>query len=100
MDFYFTDRMFQLKEIVSTNNETEVVMADEEDKLSVENGNRTLTGTLYFRPNQTKSVKDFANVGNYILFHDTNGKDIWMTIVETIHNPNPVLICSWRKMLE
>ncbi|MFM2490807.1 hypothetical protein ABW365_26035 [Enterococcus avium] len=68
MDFYFTDRMFQLKEIVSTNNETEVVMADEEDKLSVENGNRTLTGTLYFRPNQTKSVKDFANVGNYILF--------------------------------
>lgn len=87
MDFYFADRQFQLKEIVSSDNSTEVVIADEEDKLSVENGNRTLTGTLYFSPSQTKSIKEFAKIGNYILFHDMNSKDIWMTIVETIHNP-------------
>ncbi len=87
MDFYFTNRQFELQEIVSTTTSTEIVMADEEDKLSIENGSRTLTGTLYFTKEQSAQVKMCAAIGNYILYHDKNNKDVWMTIVEIEHNP-------------
>ncbi|WP_407856369.1 phage tail spike protein [Enterococcus hailinensis] len=87
MDFYFTNRQFGLQEIVSTTTSTEIVMADEEDKLSIENGSRTLTGTLYFTKEQSAQVKMCAAIGNYILYHDKNSKDVWMTIVEIEHNP-------------
>lgn len=87
MDFYFTNRQFELQEIVSTNNSTAIVMAGEEDKLSIENGSRTLTGTLYFTNKQSAQVKMCAAIGNYILYHDKNNKDVWMTIVEIEHNP-------------
>ncbi|WP_407856948.1 phage tail spike protein [Enterococcus hailinensis] len=87
MDFYFTDRQFELQEIVSTNTSTAIVMAGEEDKLSIENGSRTLTGTLYFTNKQSAQVKVAAAIGNYILYHDKNEKDVWMTIVEIEHNP-------------
>lgn len=88
MDFYFTNRQFELLEIISTSNATEIVLADEEDKLSVENGNRTLTGTIYFDKEQSKQVKECAELGNYILFHDSKmKKDVWMTIVEKDHRP-------------
>lgn len=87
MDFYFTNRQFELQEIVSTNTSTAIVMAGEEDKLSIENGSRTLTGTLYFTNKQSTQVKVAAAIGNYILYHDKNNKDVWMTIVEIEHNP-------------
>lgn len=87
MDFYFTNRQFELQEIISTTTSTEIVMADEEDKLSIENGSRTLTGTLYFTNKQSAQVKVCAAIGNYILYHDKNNKDVWMTIVEIEHNP-------------
>lgn len=87
MDFYFTDRHFGLLEIISTSTSTELVLANEEDKLSIENGNRTLSGTLYFDQKQSKRVKECSAVGNYILYHDQNNKDVWMTIVEIEHNP-------------
>lgn len=85
MDFYFTDRHFKLQEIIS--DETEIAISNEEDKLSVENGSRTLTGTLYFTKEQSAQVKVCAAIGNYILYHDKNNKDVWMTIVEIEHNP-------------
>ena len=87
LDFYFTNRQFELQEIISTTTSTEIVMADEEDKLSIENGSRTLTGTLYFTNKQSTQVKVAAAIGNYILYHDKNEKDVWMTIVEIEHNP-------------
>lgn len=87
MDFYFTDRHFGLLEIISTSTSTDLVLANEEDKLSIENGNRTLSGTLYFDQKQSKRVKECGAVGNYILYHDQNNKDVWMTIVEIEHNP-------------
>lgn len=87
MDFYFTNRQFELQEIISTNTSTAIVMAGEEDKLSIENGSRTLTGTLYFTNKQSAQVKVCAAIGNYILYHDKNNKDVWMTIVEIEHNP-------------
>lgn len=87
MDFYFTDRHFGLLEIISTTASTDLVLANEEDKLSIENGNRTLTGTLYFNQDQSAQVKKCATIGNYILYHDLNNKDVWMTIVEIEHNP-------------
>ncbi|MDT2759264.1 phage tail spike protein [Enterococcus xiangfangensis] len=87
MDFYFTNRQFELQEIISTTTSTDIVMADEEDKLSIENGSRTLTGTLYFTNKQSAQVKVCAAIGNYILYHDKNNKDVWMTIVEIEHNP-------------
>lgn len=87
LDFYFTNRQFELQEIVSTTTSTEIVMSDEEDKLSIENGSRTLTGTLYFTNKQSAQVKVCAAIGNYILYHDKNNKDVWMTIVEIEHNP-------------
>ncbi|BBM18325.1 hypothetical protein G15_1990 [Enterococcus avium] len=87
MDFYFTNRQFELQEIISTTNATEIVLANEEDKVSIENGSRTLTGTLYFTKDQSFRVKTCAAIGNYILYHDKNGKDVWMTLVEIVHNP-------------
>lgn len=88
MDFYFTNRQFELLEIISTSNSTEIVLADEEDKLSVENGNRTLKGTIYFDNEQSKQVKECGELGNYILYHDPKKKkDVWMTIVEKDHRP-------------
>lgn len=88
LDFYFTNRQFELLEIISTSNDTEIVLADEEDKLSVENGNRTLKGTIYFDKEQSKRVKECGELGNYILFHDSKmKKDVWMTIVEKNHRP-------------
>lgn len=87
LDFYFTDRSFNLLEIVSTESTTRITMTDEKDTLSVENGNRTLTGTLNFQKVHSVYTKEFSKPGNYILFHDLNNKDVWMTIVEVQHDP-------------
>lgn len=87
MDFYFTDRSFNLLEIISTDGSTSIELANEEDKVSIENGNRTLSGTLYFDKKNSVHTKEVGAVGNYILYHDKNQKDVWMTIVEMEHNP-------------
>lgn len=72
---------------MSTENTTRITLTDEKDTLSIENGNRTLTGTLNFSKVHSVYTKEFSKPGNYVLFHDLNNKDVWMTIVEVEHDP-------------
>ncbi|WP_287786039.1 phage tail spike protein [Megamonas sp.] len=87
MDFYFTNRQYEVEEIVSTNGGTTFEITDEEDQLDLETGARILQGTINFSPDQSIRVKDFAGLGKYILYKDLHNEDIWMTIVEIEHDP-------------
>lgn len=86
MDFYFTNRSFNLCEIISTGGTT-LEITDEQDVLSIDNGNRTLSGTIYFSKDKSQRIRNAAAIGNYVLYHDLSENDIWMTIVETEHDP-------------
>lgn len=87
MDFYFTDRKFNLLGIASTSGDNPFIFTDEEDKSAIDAAARTLQGTLYFKPDQSKKVQLMATLGNYVLYKDKLGKSVWMTIMEIEHDP-------------
>lgn len=87
MDFYFTDRKFNLLGIASTSTEAPISIYNDQDILSISAASRTFEGTLIFLAKERDQVKSMANYGNYILYKDENGQSIFMTIMEIEHDP-------------
>ncbi|MGF2071077.1 phage tail spike protein [Enterococcus casseliflavus] len=87
MDFYFTDRKFNLLGIASTSTEAPISIYNDQDILSISAASRTFEGTLIFSAKERDQVKSMANYGNYILYKDENGQSIFMTIMEIEHDP-------------
>ena len=87
MDFYITDRTFQLKTVTSTNGDTPFKVISAEDVSTLETSSRRMTMEISFTPSTTDQAKDFFKVGNYVLYIDLNGKHEWMTILKSTHNP-------------
>lgn len=87
MDFYFTDRKFNLLGIASTSNAAPISIYDDQDILSISAASRTFEGTLIFSDKERDQVKEMANYGNYVLYKDEQGQSIFMTIMELEHDP-------------
>ena len=87
MDFYITDRTFDLKTIVSTTANTEYIVVTASDTSTLETASRRMTMQLSFTKKNTAKIKKDVAVGNYVLFQDLNQKFVWMTILKVTHNP-------------
>lgn len=87
MDFYFTDRKFNLLGVASTDGSTDISLANEEDKLSIEDSVRTLTGSLFYGPESRKQAEAMSALGNYVLYKDESGRSVWTTIMEINNDP-------------
>lgn len=87
MDFYFTDRKFNLLGIASTSIAAPISIYDDQDILSISAASRTFEGTLIFSDKERDQVKEMANYGNYVLYKDEQGQSIFMTIMELEHDP-------------
>lgn len=87
MDFYFTDRKFNLLGVASTSGSTDISLANEEDKLSIEDSVRTLAGSLFYGPESRKQAEAMSALGNYVLYKDESGRSVWTTIMEINNDP-------------
>lgn len=87
MDFYFTDRKFNLLGVASTDGSTDISLANEEDKLSIEDSVRTLTGSLFYGPESRAKAEAMSALGNYVLYKDESGRSVWTTIMEINNDP-------------
>lgn len=87
MDFYFTDRKFNLLGVASTSGSTDISLANEEDKLSIEDSVRTLAGSLFYGPESRKQAESMSTLGNYVLYKDESGRSVWTTIMEINNDP-------------
>ena len=86
MDFYFTDRQYNVIEIASTGSSTEYKLTDDLEKSSIEANTRALTGTVRFDHKNILRAQEMCAVGNYILYKDEQQNDIFMTIMESHSN--------------
>lgn len=87
MYFYFTDRKFNLLGIASTDRRTKIRMTKEKDSISIKRATRLLDGYIQFNRSSADVVKNMGVSGNYILYQDSRGKNVWMTIMEHEHDP-------------
>ena len=87
MDFYFTDRKFNLLGVASTEGSTDISLANEEDKLSIEDSVRTLAGSLFYGPESRSKAESMSALGNYVLYKDESGRSVWTTIMEINNDP-------------
>lgn len=87
MDFYFTDRKFNLIGIASTSASAPISITADKDVSSIEEASRTFGGTLLFNDENRDVVKSMAAIGNYILYQDQQGKSMFTTIMEIEHDP-------------
>lgn len=87
MYFYFTDRKFNLLGIASDDRRTKIRMTGVKDSLSIKRATRLFDGNIEFNRSSANTVKDMAMAGNYILYRDSRGKNVWLTIMEFEHNP-------------
>lgn len=81
MDFYFTDRQFNLLEIISTDGTTPFKIIDDKETRSITAGSRMLEGTIVYTDKQAKRVSEIGALGNYILYVDEDGRGNFQTIV-------------------
>lgn len=87
MDFYITDRTFELKTIASTTANVEYPVLSASDVSTLETASRRMTLQLAFTKDNTAKIKKDVAVGNYVLYQDLNKKFVWMTILKVTHNP-------------
>lgn len=87
MDFYFTDRKFNLIGIASTSTSAPISITADKDVSSIEEASRTFGGTLLFNDENRDIVKSMAAIGNYVLYKDQQGKSMFTTIMEIEHDP-------------
>lgn len=87
LDFYITDRTFELKTIVSTTANVEYPVISASDVSTLETASRRMTMQLAFTKQNTAKIKKDIAVGNYVLYQDLNQKFVWMTILKVTHNP-------------
>lgn len=90
MEFYFTDRQFNVLGIASTDGSGLIKMIDDHEIMEYESDDLiTLSGTLVFGDSQSKlnKVKNMVSLGNYIIYRRYNGTSACLSIMEYNHNP-------------
>lgn len=86
-DFYFTDRSWHLLGIATTGGGGKIHIVDDTDDQLISAGARTYSGTILFTPELSSKVQAMAARGNYILYMDERNKAVFMTIMESSHDP-------------
>lgn len=88
MDFYFTDRKYNLLGIASTDpdlNSDIVGIGDiagtSGEYQSISGGYRSYSGTVYFDETSAEHVKKMCAFGNFVLYKDRSGESVWLTIL-------------------
>ncbi|WP_414842353.1 phage tail spike protein [Enterococcus saccharolyticus] len=80
MNFYITDRKYNLIDIVSTDGNTDIVATVVKDTQSIEQGARDFEATMYFKDDDFKLAKKLSTVGNFILYKDRQGQSVFISI--------------------
>ncbi|MGE3202217.1 phage tail protein, partial [Lacticaseibacillus paracasei] len=62
-------------------------IVDDTDDQLISAGARTYSGTILFTPELSSKVQTMAAQGNYILYMDERNKAVFMTIMESSHDP-------------
>ncbi|MGO3095677.1 MAG: phage tail spike protein [Lacticaseibacillus paracasei] len=86
-DFYFTDRAWHLLGIATAGGGGKIHIVDDTDDQLISAGARTYSGTIRFTPELSSKVQAMAARGNYILYMDERNKAVFMTIMESSHDP-------------
>ena len=86
-DFYFTDRAWHLLGIATAGGGGKIHIVDDTDAQLISAGARTYSGTIRFTPELSSKVQAMAARGNYILYMDERNKAVFMTIMESSHDP-------------
>lgn len=79
-NFYFTDRKYNLIDVVSTDGNTDIVVTAIKDIQSIEESARDFEATLFFNDDDFKLVKQLSKVGNFVLYKDREGQSVFITI--------------------
>lgn len=79
-NFYFTDRKYNLIDVVSTDGNTDIVVTAIKDIQSIEESARDFEATLFFNDDDFKLVKQLSRVGNFVLYKDREGQSVFITI--------------------
>ena len=87
MEFYFTDRKFNMLGVVSTDAEAALSLTADKDILSIDAAARNIEGTILFNADSSDQVKNMGQLGNFILYKDERGKSVFMTIMDMEHDP-------------
>lgn len=83
MDFYLTDRKYNLLGIASTSNGGSFLIGNDTDyELVPQSVGRTYSGTLYFTPDQAAAAEQAMATGNYLLYLDEQHRYVFMTVME------------------
>ncbi|RND91731.1 phage tail protein [Lacticaseibacillus paracasei] len=87
-DFYFVDRSsWHLLGIATAGGGGKIHIVDDTDDQLISAGARTYSGTILFTPELSSKVQTMAAQGNYILYMDERNKAVFMTIMESSHDP-------------
>ncbi|MEN3096349.1 phage tail protein, partial [Lacticaseibacillus paracasei] len=87
-DFYFVDRSsWHLLGIATAGGGGKIHIVDDTDDQLISAGARTYSGTILFTPELSSKVQMMAARGNYILYMDERNKAVFMTIMESSHDP-------------
>ena len=86
-DFYFVDRSWHLLGIATAGGGGKIHIVDDTDDQLISAGARTYSGTIRFTPELSSKVEAMAARGNYILYMDERNKAVFMTIMESSHDP-------------
>ena len=87
MEFYFTDRSWHLLGTATAGGGGKIHIVDDTDDQLISAGARTYSGTILFTPELSSKVQTMAARGNYILYMDERNKAVFMTIMESSHDP-------------
>lgn len=79
-NFYFTDRKYNLIDVVSTDGNTDIVVTAIKDIQSIEESARDFEATLFFNDDDFKLIKQLSRVGNFVLYKDREGQSVFITI--------------------
>ena len=86
-DFYFVDRSWHLLGTATAGGGGKIHIVDDTDDQLISAGARTYSGTILFTPELSSKVQTMAARGNYILYMDERNKAVFMTIMESSHDP-------------
>ena len=88
MDFYFTDRKYNLLGIGSTDGNGQWKITNDVETKSVDGGPAvTLAFDIRFRPEQEQAVNEMAKATNFVLYQDEEGNGHHIVINESHHDP-------------
>lgn len=79
-NFYFTDRKYNLIDVVSTDGNTDIVVTAIKDIQSIEESARDFEATLFFNDDDFKLIKQLSRVGNFVLYKDREGQSVFISI--------------------